>query len=64
MFCPKQLIIYLTESKTQSKEKEFTSDASHELNSVDDYKRTLEVLIRKPRNSSEYEEKLTFVFMK
>jgi hypothetical protein len=31
MFCPKQLIIYLTESKTQSKEKEFTSDASHEL---------------------------------
>jgi hypothetical protein len=43
MFCPKQLIIYLTESKTQSKEKEFTSDASHELDH--DYKRTLEVLI-------------------
>jgi hypothetical protein len=63
MFCPKQLIIYLTESKTQSKEKEFTSDASHE-DSVDDYKRNFRGFNWKPRNSSEYEKKLTFVFMK
>jgi signal transduction histidine kinase len=64
MFCPKQLIIYLTELKN-TKEKEFTSDASHELRTpLTVIKGTLEVLIRKPRNSSEYEEKLTFVFMK
>jgi signal transduction histidine kinase len=62
MFYPKQLIIY-PELKTQSKRK-FTSDASHELRTPLTIKGTLEVLIRKPRNSSEYEEKSTFVFMK
>jgi hypothetical protein len=63
MFCPKQLIIYLTESKTQSKEKEFTSDASHE-GPVDDYKGTLEVLIGSREILQSTRKKLTFVFMK
>jgi signal transduction histidine kinase len=54
-------IKYLTESKTQSKEKN-SSDASHELRTPLTIIKGLEVLIRKPRNSSEYEEKINFCF--
>jgi hypothetical protein len=64
MFCPKQLIIYLTESKTQSKEKRNVWCFTWIEDPLTIIKGTLEVLIRKPRNSSEYEKKLTFVFMK
>lgn len=43
------------------REKQFTSDASHELRTpLTVLKGTLEVLIRKPRNQSEYEEKIKF----
>ncbi len=43
------------------REKQFTSDASHELRTpLTVLKGTLEVLIRKPRNQSEYEEKINF----
>jgi signal transduction histidine kinase len=46
---------------TIEREKEFTSDASHELRTpLTVIKGTLEVLIRKPRNSSEYEKKINF----
>jgi signal transduction histidine kinase len=43
------------------REKQFTSDASHELRTpLTVLKGTLEVLIRKPRNQEEYEEKINF----
>lgn len=43
------------------REKQFTSDASHELRTpLTVLKGTLEVLIRKPRNQTEYEEKINF----
>jgi signal transduction histidine kinase len=43
------------------REKEFTSDASHELRTpLAVIKGTLEVLIRKPREKKEYEEKINF----
>ena len=43
------------------REKQFTSDASHELRTpLTVIKGTLEVLIRKPRNPAEYEEKIIF----
>ena len=43
------------------REKQFTSDASHELRTpLAVLKGTMEVLIRKPRNQSEYEEKINF----
>jgi signal transduction histidine kinase len=43
------------------REKQFTSDASHELRTpLTVLKGTLEVLIRKPRNQAEYEEKINF----
>ncbi|MEZ7500246.1 HAMP domain-containing sensor histidine kinase [Flavobacterium sp. Arc3] len=46
---------------TIEREKEFTSDASHELRTpLTVIKGTLEVLIRKPRNPAEYEEKINF----
>jgi signal transduction histidine kinase len=43
------------------REKQFTSDASHELRTpLAVIKGTMEVLIRKPRNQHEYEEKIHF----
>lgn len=43
------------------REKQFTSDASHELRTpLAVIKGTLEVLIRKPREKQEYEEKISF----
>ncbi len=43
------------------REKQFTSDASHELRTpLAIIKGTLEVLMRKPRTQSEYEEKIKF----
>ena len=43
------------------REKQFTSDASHELRTpLTVIKGTLEVLIRKPRDAAEYEEKINF----
>ncbi len=43
------------------REKQFTSDASHELRTpLTVIKGTLEVLIRKPRATQEYEEKINF----
>lgn len=43
------------------REKQFTSDASHELRTpLAIIKGTLEVLVRKPRNQSEYEDKINF----
>ncbi|TXI67370.1 MAG: HAMP domain-containing histidine kinase [Flavobacterium sp.] len=43
------------------REKQFTSDASHELRTpLAVIKGTLEVLIRKPRNQQEYEERIQF----
>ncbi|MEO8533051.1 MAG: HAMP domain-containing sensor histidine kinase [Flavobacterium sp.] len=43
------------------REKQFTSDASHELRTpLTVIKGTLEVLIRKPRDNKEYEEKINF----
>ncbi len=43
------------------REKQFTSDASHELRTpLAVIKGTMEVLIRKPRNQHEYEEKISF----
>lgn len=43
------------------REKQFTSDASHELRTpLAVIKGTLEVLIRKPRTQSEYEEKIKY----
>jgi signal transduction histidine kinase len=43
------------------REKQFTSDASHELRTpLTVIKGTLEVLIRKPRSTQEYEEKINF----
>ena len=47
--------------KAVEREKQFTSDASHELRTpLAVIKGTLEVLIRKPRNQSEYEEKINY----
>lgn len=47
--------------KAVEREKQFTSDASHELRTpLTVLKGTLEVLIRKPRNQAEYEEKINF----
>jgi len=44
-----------------AREKQFTSDASHELRTpLAILKGTLEVLIRKPRNQAEYEEKINY----
>lgn len=44
-----------------ARERKFTSDASHELRTpLAVIQGTLEVLIRKPRNSSEYEEKIQY----
>ncbi len=46
---------------TIEREKQFTSDASHELRTpLAIIKGTLEVLIRKPRNPEEYQEKIIF----
>lgn len=46
---------------TIEREKQFTSDASHELRTpLTIIKGTLEVLIRKPRNHEEYQEKIIF----
>ncbi|EIA07587.1 sensor histidine kinase [Flavobacterium frigoris] len=46
---------------TIEREKQFTSDASHELRTpLTVIKGTLEVLVRKPRNPAEYEEKINF----
>lgn len=46
---------------TIEREKQFTSDASHELRTpLAVIKGTLEVLIRKPREKQEYEEKINF----
>ena len=46
---------------TIEREKQFTSDASHELRTpLAVIKGTMEVLIRKPRNQQEYEEKIMF----
>lgn len=43
------------------REKQFTSDASHELRTpLAVIKGTLEVLVRKPRDQKEYEEKINF----
>ena len=43
------------------REKQFTSDASHELRTpLAVMKGTMEVLIRKPRDQKEYEEKINF----
>jgi signal transduction histidine kinase len=43
------------------REKEFTSDASHELRTpLTVIKGTLEVLIRKPRDNKEYEDKINY----
>ena len=43
------------------REKQFTSDASHELRTpLSVIKGTLEVLIRKPRNTEEYQQKVNF----
>ncbi|WP_309641560.1 HAMP domain-containing sensor histidine kinase [Flavobacterium sp.] len=43
------------------REKQFTSDASHELRTpLAILKGTLEVLVRKPRNQTEYEEKINY----
>jgi signal transduction histidine kinase len=43
------------------REKQFTSDASHELRTpLAVIKGTMEVLIRKPRNQEEYEDKINF----
>lgn len=43
------------------REKQFTSDASHELRTpLTVIKGTLEVLIRKPRDNKEYEEKINY----
>ena len=47
------------------REKQFTSDASHELRTpLAVIKGTLEVLVRKPREKQEYEEKLVSVSTK
>ena len=44
-----------------SREKQFTSDASHELRTpLAVIRGTLEVLIRKPRETAEYEEKINY----
>ena len=46
---------------TIEREKQFASDASHELRTpLTVIKGTLEVLIRKPRNQEEYQEKIIF----
>lgn len=46
---------------TIEREKQFTSDASHELRTpLAVIKGTLEVLIRKPRNTEEYQQKINF----
>ena len=47
--------------KAVEREKQFTSDASHELRTpLTVLKGTLEVLIRKPRTQTEYEEKINY----
>lgn len=47
--------------RTIQREKQFTSDASHELRTpLAVIKGTLEVLIRKPRTSEEYNEKINY----
>lgn len=46
---------------TIERERQFTSDASHELRTpLSTLKGTLEVLLRKPRERSEYEDKIKF----
>lgn len=46
---------------TIEKERQFTSDASHELRTpLSSLRGTLEVLIRKPRERNEYEEKIKY----
>ena len=48
-------------ANTIDREKQFTSDASHELRTpLAVIKGTLEVLIRKPRNTEEYKQKVNF----
>ncbi len=48
-------------ANTIEREKQFTSDASHELRTpLAVIKGTLEVLIRKPRNTEEYQQKVNF----
>lgn len=47
--------------KAIEREKQFTSDASHELRTpLAVVKGTLEVLVRKPRDTAEYEEKIKY----
>lgn len=46
---------------TIERERQFTSDASHELRTpLSTLRGTLEVLVRKPRNQQEYEDKINF----
>lgn len=46
---------------TIERERQFTSDASHELRTpLSTLRGTLEVLVRKPRNQREYEDKINF----
>jgi signal transduction histidine kinase len=50
--------------KTIEREKQFTSDASHELRTpLAVIKGTLEVLIRKPRDTQEYHDKINFCIL-
>lgn len=53
-------LLYRIENAVE-REKQFTSDASHELRTpLTILKGTLEVLIRKPRTQSEYEDKIKY----
>jgi len=70
LHCNKDELYYLSETINSllnriqnaiEREKKFTSDASHELRTpLAIIKGTLEVLIRKPREKQEYEDKVNF----